>query len=36
MVTIANTPPLSYAFCADTLYDEVIAERTKGRNGALP
>jgi ribonuclease Z len=28
-VTFANTPPLSYAFCADTRYDEVIAERTK-------
>jgi ribonuclease Z len=28
-VTFANTPALSYAFCADTLYDETIAERTK-------
>jgi len=28
-VTFANTPPLSYAFCADTRYDERIAERAK-------
>jgi ribonuclease Z len=26
-VTIPNTPPLSYAYCADTSYDETIAER---------
>ena len=28
-VTFANTPPLSYAFCADTRYDERIAAKTK-------
>jgi ribonuclease Z len=28
-VTLANTPPLSYAFCADTRYDERIAAKTK-------
>jgi ribonuclease Z len=28
-VTFANTPPLSYAYCADTRYDEHIAECTK-------
>ena len=27
-LTLANTPPRSYAFCADTLYHEVVAERT--------
>ncbi len=29
-VTIAATPPLSYAFCADTLYTESLAEKIKG------
>lgn len=29
-LTIPNTPPRSYAFCADTLFHEAIAERTKG------
>ncbi len=29
-VTIANTPARSYAFCADTVYDESIADITKG------
>ncbi|NCI46062.1 ribonuclease Z [Sediminibacterium soli] len=28
-VTLANTPPLSYAYCADTKYHEPIAEKTK-------
>jgi len=28
-VTIPNTPPNSYAFCADTIYDERIAEKVK-------
>ncbi|MFL9483716.1 ribonuclease Z [Chitinophagaceae bacterium LWZ2-11] len=28
-VTIPNTPPVSYAFCADTLYYETIADRVK-------
>ena len=28
-VTIPNTPPLSYAYCADTRYDETIAERAR-------
>jgi ribonuclease Z len=28
-VTIPNTPPLSYAYCADTSYDETIAERAR-------
>ncbi|MCW3087581.1 MAG: ribonuclease [Sediminibacterium sp.] len=30
LVTFANTPPLSYAFCADTRYDESIADKTRG------
>ncbi len=30
MVTFANTPPLSYAYCADTRYHESIAEQTRG------
>ncbi len=30
MVTFPNTPPLSYAYCADTKYDERIAERAGG------
>lgn len=29
-VTFANTPGRSYAFCADTIYDPSIAEKTKG------
>ena len=28
-VTIANTPPRSYAFCADTVYTESLAEKSK-------
>lgn len=28
LVTLANTPPKSYAFCADTIYDKIIAEKT--------
>lgn len=28
-VTIANTPSKSYAFCADTIYDETIAEKIR-------
>jgi ribonuclease Z len=28
-VTIANTPPKSYAYCADTAYNPIIAERVK-------
>ncbi len=30
LVTFPNTPPKSYAFCADTIYDESIADKTKG------
>lgn len=29
-VTYPNTPGRSYAFCADTIYDPQIAEKTKG------
>jgi ribonuclease Z len=29
LVTIPNKPARSYAYCADTRYDEIIAERTK-------
>jgi ribonuclease Z len=29
-VTFSNTPPKSYAFCADTKYYEAIAEKTSG------
>ncbi|SJZ53928.1 ribonuclease Z [Sediminibacterium ginsengisoli] len=29
-VTFANTPPKSYAFCADTVYHEELAEKTSG------
>jgi len=29
LLTIANTPPLSYAFSADTIYDESLAEKVK-------
>ncbi len=29
-VTIPNKPPHSYAFCADTKFDETLAEKTKG------
>ncbi len=29
LVTFANTPPRSYAYCADTKYDEIIAEKTR-------
>ncbi len=29
-VTFTNTPGRSYAFCADTIYDPSIAEKTKG------
>lgn len=29
-VTIANTPPKSYAYCADTLYNPTLAEKVKG------
>ena len=29
-VTFANTPPISYAYCADTRFDESIADKTKG------
>ena len=28
-LTIANTPPRSYAYCADTMYHETIAEKAK-------
>jgi ribonuclease Z len=28
-VTIANTPPASYAYCADTLFNPDVAEKTK-------
>ena len=28
-LTIPNTPPLSYAFCADTIYDESLANKVK-------
>lgn len=31
-VTIPNIPGRSYAFCADTMYNPVIAEKTKGVN----
>lgn len=30
LVTIANTPAKSYAFSADTIYDETLAEKVKG------
>ena len=29
-VTVAGTVPKSYAYCADTLYDETLAEKVKG------
>jgi ribonuclease Z len=29
-VTIANTPPRNYAYCADTIYDESLADKVKG------
>ena len=29
-VTTANTPPKSYAYCADTIFDESISEKVKG------
>ena len=29
-VTMAAPPPLSYAYCADTIYDESLAEKVKG------
>lgn len=29
LVTIANTPARSYAYCADTIYDETLADKTK-------
>ncbi|MEP7107536.1 MAG: MBL fold metallo-hydrolase, partial [Ferruginibacter sp.] len=29
-VTIANSPVKSYAYCADTIFDESLAERVKG------
>lgn len=29
-VTVANTPVKSYAYCADTIFDESIAEKIKG------
>jgi len=29
-VTIANTPVKSYAYCADTIFDETLAEKVKG------
>jgi len=29
-VTIPAPPPLSYAYCADTIYDETLAEKVKG------
>jgi ribonuclease Z len=29
LVTIANTPARSYAYCADTIYDETLAVKTK-------
>lgn len=29
-VTIPNKPPRSYAFCADTIYDERVADKTSG------
>jgi len=29
-VTIANAPPLSYAYCADTIYDPSLAEIVRG------
>ena len=28
-LTVANTPPKSYAYCADTLYDESIIDKVK-------
>ena len=28
-VTLPNIPPRSYAFCADTIYDEMLAEKIK-------
>ena len=28
-ITVANHPPRSYAFCADTVYSEVLAEKSK-------
>ncbi len=31
-VTIANTPPKSYAFCADTIYDETLVDKVKEVN----
>ena len=30
LLTIAGTPPKSYAYCADTLYDENLATKLKG------
>jgi ribonuclease Z len=30
LVTVEGTKPVSYAFCADTIYDPLIAEKTKG------
>lgn len=32
IVTIANTPAKSYAFCADTIYDETLVEKIKDVN----
>ncbi len=29
-ITIANSPPYSYAFCTDTLYDESLVDKIKG------
>lgn len=29
-ITIANSPPHSYAFCTDTLYDEDLVDKIKG------
>lgn len=29
-VTIANTPAKSYAYCADTIFDETLADKVKG------
>ena len=31
-VTFANTPAKSYAFCADTIYDETLIEKVAGAN----
>jgi ribonuclease Z len=30
VLTVANTPPRSYAYCADTVYNPAVAEKAKG------